>query len=131
MAAAGSQAAQHPSCSSQGTVFCPGCCGWRSTQSAAHLVDEVFPHVRVRQWVLSLPLRLRYRLTWDHDLCRAVTGRALHAILIGVLACPRCGGGIAIVEDPAVIGRILRHLGLQATIPEPCPARSPPLFLAS
>ena len=53
---------------------------------------------------------------------------------IDVLACPRCGGRlalIAIVEDPAVIGRILRHLGLQATIPEPCPARSPPLFLAS
>ena len=32
---------------------------------------------------------------------------------------------ITIVEDPAVIGRILRHLGLQATIPKPCPARSP------
>ena len=53
---------------------------------------------------------------------------------IDVLACPRCGGGlalIAIVEDPALIGRILRHLGLQATIPEPCPARSPRLVPAS
>ena len=53
---------------------------------------------------------------------------------IDVLACPRCGGRlalIAIIEDPAVIGRILRHLRLPATIPEPCPARSPPLFLAS
>ena len=53
---------------------------------------------------------------------------------IDVLACPRCGGRLALiasVEDPAVIGRILRHLGLQATIPEPCPARSPPLVLAS
>ncbi len=26
-------------------------------------------------------MRLRYRLAWDHDLCRAVTGRALGAIL--------------------------------------------------
>ena len=53
---------------------------------------------------------------------------------IDVLACPQCGGRlalIAIIEDPAVIERILRHLRLPATIPEPCPARSPPLFLAS
>ena len=51
------------------------------TERAAHLVDEVFPDVPVRQWVLSLPMRLRYRLAWDHDLCRAVMGRALRAIL--------------------------------------------------
>ena len=98
------------------------------TERAAHLVDEMFPHVPVRRWVLSLPLRLRYRLAWDHDLCRAVTGRALQAILIDVLACPPCGGCIvviAIVEDPAMIGRVLRHLGLQATIPEPCPFGRP------
>jgi hypothetical protein len=36
------------------------------------LVDEVIPRVPVRQWVLSLPFELRYRLAWDHDLCRAV-----------------------------------------------------------
>ena len=29
-------------------------------QTAAHLVDLVFPQVPVRQWVLSLPKRLRY-----------------------------------------------------------------------
>jgi hypothetical protein len=40
----------------------------------AHLVDRVFPLVPVRQWVLSLPHRLRYVLAWDHALCRAVTG---------------------------------------------------------
>jgi len=28
--------------------------------------------VTVRQWVLTLPYRLRYRLAWDHALCRAV-----------------------------------------------------------
>ena len=31
-------------------------------ERAAHLVDRVFPRVPVRQWVLSLPHRLRYRL---------------------------------------------------------------------
>ena len=67
--------------SCKGRGFCPSCCGRRMTERAAHLVDEVFPHVPVRQWVLSLPVRLRYRLAWDHDLCRAVMGRALRAIL--------------------------------------------------
>ena len=51
------------------------------TERAAHLVDEVFPHVPVRHWVLSLPLHLRYRLAWDYDLCCAVMGCALHAVL--------------------------------------------------
>ena len=44
-------------------------------------VDRVFPRVPVRQWVLSLPPRLRYRLAWDHALCRAVVGRTMRAIL--------------------------------------------------
>jgi hypothetical protein len=30
--------------------------------------------VPVRQWVLTLPYRLRYRLARDHALCRAVLG---------------------------------------------------------
>jgi len=50
-------------------------------ERAAHLVDHVFPRVPVRQWVLSLPHRLRYRLAWDHTLCRAVVGRTMRAIL--------------------------------------------------
>jgi len=40
-------------------------------EQAAHLVDTVLPHVPVRQWVLSVPHRLRYRLAFDHPLCRA------------------------------------------------------------
>jgi putative transposase len=43
-------------------------------ERAAYLVDEVLPPVPVRQWVLTLPYRLRYRLAWDHALCRAVLG---------------------------------------------------------
>jgi Putative transposase len=41
-------------------------------ECAAHLVDHVLPGVQIRQWVLSLPYRLRYLLAWDHDLCRTV-----------------------------------------------------------
>ena len=47
-----------------------------------------------------------------------------------VLACPRCGGRlrlIALIEGVAVIGRILRHLGLPTEIPSPHPARAPPV----
>ncbi len=31
-------------------------------ESAAHLVDQVFPHVPVRQWVLSFPMSVRFAL---------------------------------------------------------------------
>ena len=47
-----------------------------------------------------------------------------------VLACPRCGGRlrlIALLEEAAVIGRILRHLGVPTEIPAPRPARAPPI----
>jgi hypothetical protein len=50
-------------------------------ERSAHLVDRVFPDVPVRQWVLSLPHRLRYLLAWDHDLCRAVSGVAVQTVL--------------------------------------------------
>ena len=67
--------------SCHGRTFCPSCGGRRMAERAAHLVDRVFPLVPVRQWVLSLPPRLRYRLAWDHALCRAVVGRTMRAIL--------------------------------------------------
>jgi hypothetical protein len=49
-------------------------------ERAAHLVDQVLPDVPVRQWVLSLPHRLRYLLAWDHDLCRAVAAAFAQAV---------------------------------------------------
>ena len=50
-------------------------------EGAAHLVDRVFPEVPVRQWVLTVPHRLRYMVAWDHDLCRAVVGVFMRAVL--------------------------------------------------
>jgi hypothetical protein len=40
--------------------------------TAAHLVDRVLPEVPVRQWVLSLPFALRYRLAYDARLAGQV-----------------------------------------------------------
>jgi hypothetical protein len=34
-------------------------------ETAAHLVDDVFPRLPVRQWVLAVPKRLRYFLQRD------------------------------------------------------------------
>src|SRR5207247_5326058 len=51
------------------------------TESAAPLIDEVLPRVPVRQWVLSLPHRLRYLLAWNHVLARAVLGVYVHVLL--------------------------------------------------
>jgi len=48
------------SCKRRG--FCPSCGARRMTQTAAHLVEHVIPHVPVRQWVLSLPIPLRLLL---------------------------------------------------------------------
>jgi Putative transposase/Transposase zinc-binding domain len=58
--------------SCKGRGFCPSCGGRRMTERAAHLVDAVLPDVPVRQWVLTLPHRIRYLLAWRHDLCKAV-----------------------------------------------------------
>jgi hypothetical protein len=38
------------------------------------------PDVPVRQWVLSVPHRLRYRLAYDHRLCRTVLGAFVRAL---------------------------------------------------
>jgi hypothetical protein len=61
-------------------------------ETAAHLTDHVFPRLPVRQWVLSVPKRLRYTLQSDP----AVQSLALHVFLSAVgqglrSACPGAG----------------------------------------
>src|SRR4029434_2591235 len=46
------------SCKRRG--FCPSCAGRRMAQTAAHLVEQVIPWVPTRQWVVSVPVPLRY-----------------------------------------------------------------------
>ncbi|MCA9583194.1 MAG: transposase, partial [Myxococcales bacterium] len=58
--------------SCKGRGLCPSCDGRRMTQLAAHLVDKVFPEVPTRQWVLTFPHELRYRLAYDRELLNAV-----------------------------------------------------------
>jgi ribosomal protein S27E len=46
------------SCKRRG--FCPSSGARRMVESAAHLVDHVFPEAPVRQWVLTFPFPLRF-----------------------------------------------------------------------
>jgi hypothetical protein len=53
-------------------AVCPSCNARRMVETAAHLVDHVFPHQPVRQWVLTLPKRLRYFLQHNPQIATAV-----------------------------------------------------------
>jgi len=67
--------------SCKGRGFCTSCCGRRMAELAGHLTDHVLGGLPVRQWVLTLPHRLRYAAAWDHKLCRAVLGVFIRALL--------------------------------------------------
>ncbi len=54
------------SCKRRG--FCPSCAGRRMAQMAAHLVECVIPWVSTRQWVVSVPMPLRYWMASAQDL---------------------------------------------------------------
>lgn len=58
------------SCKRRG--FCPSCLGRRMTDTAVHLVECVLPEVPLRQWVCSLPWRLRNLCGYDRVLCGEV-----------------------------------------------------------
>lgn len=70
------------SCKKRG--FCSSCGGRRMTESAAHLVDEVFPKVGVRQWVLSFPMPIRFILAKNPKIqggCLTIVHRAITAYI--------------------------------------------------
>jgi hypothetical protein len=46
----------------KGRGVCPLSTTRRMAETAAHLTDHVFPRLSVRQWLLSVPKRLRYFL---------------------------------------------------------------------
>ena len=71
------------SCKRRG--FCPSCGAKRMAESAALLVDEVFPHKPLRQWVLSFPFPLRLLFAKDPQIMGLVLNlihRAISTYLI-------------------------------------------------
>ena len=78
--------------SCKGRGVCPACNTRRRVGAVAHLADHVLPRLPVRQWVLSVPKRLRYHLEPD----RAIMTLALRILLSVVVhalhrACPAAG----------------------------------------
>jgi hypothetical protein len=49
-------------------AVCPSCLGRRMSEGAANLVDHVLPDVPIRQFVLTLPIPLRFPLAFDGKL---------------------------------------------------------------
>ena len=66
--------------SCKGRGFCPSCGARRMAEAAAHLVERVLPEAPVRQWVLTVPWRLRFLLAADPALCAAVRRSFLRAV---------------------------------------------------
>ena len=60
------------SCKRRG--FCPSCGARRMVETAALLIDEVLPRQPIRQWVLSLPIALRYLLATRPEVVTQVLG---------------------------------------------------------
>ncbi|MBL8724363.1 MAG: transposase [Planctomycetes bacterium] len=66
--------------SCKGRGFCPSCGSARMVDTAAWLVDAVIPAVPVRQWVLSLPYRLRALCAYDPAACALVRSVLVRAV---------------------------------------------------
>jgi Transposase zinc-binding domain len=76
-------------------AICPSCGGRRMAEQAAHLVDAVLPWVPVRQWVLTVPHQLRYRLAFRGvGVWHAWRGKYRHARRV----LPRAGLASVFVE---------------------------------
>ncbi|QJQ06565.1 transposase [Undibacterium piscinae] len=75
--------------SCKGRGVCPSCNTRRMVETAAHLSDHIFPKLPVRQWVLSLPKRLRYFLQNDPKALNTALRIFLRVILASLQAhCP-------------------------------------------
>ncbi|MBC7427635.1 MAG: transposase [Bacteriovorax sp.] len=57
--------------SCKGRTICPSCSGWRTADTAKHLLDEVIPVAPVRQWVLSMPYTHRFLLATRPEYLRS------------------------------------------------------------
>jgi len=80
--------------SCKGRGFCPSCGGRRMADTAAHLVDRVLPEVAIRQWVLSVPFALRYRLAYDARLASDVLGLFVRAVFASLRRRARSKWGV-------------------------------------
>jgi len=90
--------------SCQGRGVSPSCNGRHMAQTAAHLTDRVIPPVLVRQWVISVPKRLRVLLA---DRPAAVA--ALSKIFLAEIERFLCAAACVTSDADTAIGRAIPH----------------------
>ena len=86
------------------------------SQTAAHLVDHVIPHVPVRQWVLSMPIPLRLLLAAQPKLVtpvlqvfqRVVRGHLLNGV--GLKGEDGQGGAVTLIQRFGSAAHLNIHL---------------------
>jgi hypothetical protein len=88
--------------SCKGRGFCPSCGGRRMADTAAQLVDRVLPEVPIRQWVLSFPFALRFRMAHDSRLTREVLGLFIRTVFSSLRRRARVQWGLARSQCGAV-----------------------------
>ena len=88
------------SCKRRG--FCPSCCGRRMCDIAAHLVDHVLPDQPVRQWVLSLPIWVRFVLLRRRELVGRVLGVLVRVVTGWLVAEARRQGATSEIQTGVV-----------------------------
>lgn len=103
--------------SCKGRGVCPSCNTRRMVETAAHLVDHVFPRLPVRQWVLSVRQRLRYFLQADAALQGAVlriflrvVERSLRERSPGCSESARIGAVASSSNKPASLAQVSRSV---------------------
>jgi hypothetical protein len=98
------------------------------------------PHAKMRAAIVPIPAQTTTGQAGDCEHARGASVRMSWARLlkrvfdIDIERCPQCGGNlkiIAAIEEPALIERILTHLGLSAQPPPRTPARRFDLFQAA
>lgn len=85
-------------------------------QTAAYLVDHIFPQVPVRQWVLSLPIALRVLLAAQPALITPVLQVVQNAVerlllkQLGFTAAQAQGGGVTLIQRFGSAANLNIHL---------------------
>ena len=106
-----------PSCSFEKLVafscksrMCPSCWARRTADTAAHLVDRVFPEARYRQWVLTFPWEVRCQLAYDKEFL----SEALRVFTLTLFAWLRLRGRRLGITDgqPGSVAAIQRFGGI-------------------
>jgi hypothetical protein len=72
--------------SCKGRGICPSCNTRAMVETAAHLIDNILPHIPMRQWVMSFPMRIRHYLQ-THENLQAVLKIVVDEIRKRLIAC--------------------------------------------